>query len=100
MLRGVPALLGSFIITLSIAFLVPSHEASAIIQAEEEPVLDIGPEVVIVNGSLSAPGATGDAIPLRSAVASLQIPRPEAFSAERLLSQHAAGLLGQPSCSR
>jgi Ca-activated chloride channel family protein len=116
MLRGVPALLVTLVTTLAIAFVAPSREAAAIIPAEDdasaglalgvtpegapEAALEVDPEVVIVNGSLSAPGATGKANALRGTVASLQIPRPEAFSAERLLSQHSSGLLVQSTCSR
>jgi Ca-activated chloride channel family protein len=106
MLRGVPALLASLVTTLSIALLAPSREAAAIVQGDEEAGVELAlgvvstPEVVIVNGSLSAPAAIGESIQLRGAVANLQIPRPEAFSAERLLSQHSSGLFGQSTCSR
>ena len=91
MLRGTLAGL------LIILALILSREAAAIVlQADVDPER----EVVIVNGSISNRGAANDAIVLRGAVASLQIPYPDAFSAERLLNRHSIVLDGIYACPR
>jgi Ca-activated chloride channel homolog len=98
-MRGVPALLAALFTTL-LAGLGPSREAAAIVQGDDAFAPETSPEVVIVNGSLSAPGAVGRAIQQRGPVASLRVPQPESFSAERLLSQHSLDLHAPSACSR
>ena len=88
------ALLATLLTALLVVWLAPASTATAIVLGEDSP------EVVIVNGSLSGAGAPGTAIEQRGATMSMQIPLPEALSAERLLSQHSVPLAATSTCAR